>query len=174
MDVTSLPVLPHLPSAESWRESTQLLALWRSPELQILDEALELYENSFRRYSSLCQSYYLQLGARQSEPDLYREQGVRSIREQAQAAWSRAVCDFEVVESAFSTWIHSGHLPVAVPEVYQLRSMIDAGHCQLSRKLLTSRDRRRFSERRHANFDPHENIAGAEESAPLFNNKKMT
>ena len=61
MDPLSIPVLPHLPAAETWRESTYPFASRRSPALQTLDDALETYETSFRRYSGVSQAYYLAL-----------------------------------------------------------------------------------------------------------------
>lgn len=131
VDATSLPVLPNLPGAESWRESTQLAALHPSPLRQSLDEALEMYENSFRRYSSISQAYYVQLNSRQSDPEQYRRQGVRSAREQAEAAFSLAIHDFEAVEVAFNIWTDSPEVQRAVPEVRQLQAMISTGRSQL-------------------------------------------
>ena len=133
MDASLLPVLPHLPSVASWRESTRLFGLLRGPQLELLDEALEIYENSFRRYSGLRQAYYLQLNAHPGEAGFHREQGVQAVRQQAQDAHSRAMEDFCAVESAFSVWFHSGELAVQTPEAYQLRSQLSEGRGQLKR-----------------------------------------
>lgn len=132
MDETSIPVLPHLPAVESWRESTQLAALRRSPRLQSLDDALETYENSFRRYSVISQAYYLKLTACHDEAGLTTGLPFQSARELAESAYSRAVHDFEAVEIAFSTWISGEEGALAVPEVLQLQRLLGAGRSRLS------------------------------------------
>jgi hypothetical protein len=132
MDETSLPVLPHLPAAESWRESSYTLASPRSRQLQTLDDALESYENSFRRYGVISQAYYLQLNAQDDPPGRHRGQEVESVKEEAQMAFSRAVHDFEAVESAFDTWANSAKSSLGEPGVQQLSDLLSAGRSQLS------------------------------------------
>jgi hypothetical protein len=127
----SIPVLPHLPAAETWRASTQSAALHRSPRLQALDDALETYEASFRRYSAISQTYYQTLAA---HPDEVRPSlsGLRvAARELAESAYSRAEEDFEAVERAFNTWVNSGDVSPAAPSARQMDDQLSLGRSQL-------------------------------------------
>ena len=127
----SIPVLPHLPAAETWRESTQSAALHRSPRLQALDDALETYETSFRRYSAISQSYYQTLAARSDEAGLSPTAQCKAARELAESAYSRAADDFGVVERAFNTWINNGDVSLAVPLARQMDDQLSLGRSQL-------------------------------------------
>jgi hypothetical protein len=128
----SIPVLPHLPAVETWRESTQSAALHRSPRLEELDDALATYEASFRRYSVTSQAYYLKLRSSHDEPN-WSHQGpqARAAWEQAEALYSRAAHDFEAVEIAFNAWLDRGDTSRAEPVVQQLDASLSAGRSQL-------------------------------------------
>ena len=127
----SIPVLPHLPAAETWRESTQSAALHRSPRLQALGDALETYEASFRRYSAMSQTYYQTLAAHPDEtrPSLSGQRV--AARELAESAYSRAAEDFEAVERAFNTWVNSGDVSPAAPLARQMDDQLSLGRSQL-------------------------------------------
>jgi hypothetical protein len=131
MDPMSIPILPHLPAAETWRESTYPFASRRSPVLQTLDDALETYENSFRRYGGLSQAYYLALHATSSDSERRASLELQSVREQAGEAFSRAVHDFEAVDVALNTWVNSEAGANIVPAVSALRNLLSAGRSQL-------------------------------------------
>ena len=137
MDV-SIPVLPHLPAAEVWRESTQSAGLQRSPRLQVLDDALETYETSFRRYSAISQRYYRALGARYDDPDQPMTAQCVAARELAESAYSRAVHDFESVEIAFSAWINSRDASLALPLARQMDMLLSTGKSRLDLRFAQS------------------------------------
>ena len=132
MDPMSIPVLPHLPAAETWRESTYPFASRRNPALRTLDDALETYENSFRRYNGVSQAYYLALNAASNEPERLTGLEIQSVREQAEEAFSRAARDFEAVDIAFSLWVESGESSSVMPRVRELQKLLSAGRSQLS------------------------------------------
>ena len=127
----SIPVLPHLPADETWRESTQSAELHRSPRLQALDDALETYETSFRRYSAISQSYYQTLAARSDEAGLSPTAQCKAARELAESAYSRAEEDFGAVERAFNAWINNGDVSLAVPLARQMDDQLSLGRSQL-------------------------------------------
>lgn len=128
----SLPLLPHLPPVETWRESTQSVALHRSPRLQVLDDALEAYEASFRRYSVISQAYYRSLGdARYEETGLPLAAQRLATGELAKSAYSRAVHDFEAVEVAFNAWINHGDASLEMPLANQMDDLLGTGRSQL-------------------------------------------
>jgi hypothetical protein len=128
----SIPVLPHLPAVESWREGTQTAALHRSPRLQTLDDALETYETSFRRYSAISQTYYQALAARPDEAGPSLTAQSVTARDLAESAYSRAVHDFEAVEIAFSAWVNNGDVSLAAPLARQLDDQLSLGRSQLA------------------------------------------
>jgi len=135
----SIPVLPHLPAVETWRESTQSAALHRSPRLQALDDALETYETSFRRYSAISQTYYQTLAARSDDTGLSLTAQCVAARELAESAYARAVEDFEAVEKAFHTWIKNGDLSLAVSSARQMDDQLSFGRSQLELRSAVSR-----------------------------------
>lgn len=135
----SLPVLPHLPAVEAWRESTQSAALHRSPWLQALDDALETYETSFRRYSAISQTYYLALAVRSEDAGPSPTAQWMAARELAESAYSRAVEDFGAVERAFNVWIDNGDVSPAAPLARQMDDQLSLGRSQLELRSAVSR-----------------------------------
>ena len=135
----SIPVLPHLPAVETWRESTQSAALHRSPRLQALDDALETYEASFRRYSAISQAYYQTLAARVDDPGQSLTAQCVAARELAESAYSRAAEDFGEVERAFNTWINNGDVSLAVPLARQMDDQLSLGRSRLELRSAVSR-----------------------------------
>lgn len=128
----SLPLLPHLPAVEAWRESTQSAALHRSPRLQVLDDALEAYEASFRRYGVISQAYYRSLGdARYEETGLPLAAQRLAAGELAKSAYSRAAHDFEAVAVAFNAWINHGDASLEMPLANQMDDLLGTGRSQL-------------------------------------------
>ena len=135
----SIPVLPHLPAVETWRESTQSAALHRSPQLQALDDSLETYEASFRRYSAISQAYYQTLAARADDVGQSLTAQCLAARELAESAYSRAAEDFGEVERAFNTWINNGDVSLAVPLARQMDDQLSLGRSQLELRSAVSR-----------------------------------
>ena len=127
----SIPVLPHLPAVETWRESTQSAALHRSPRLQTLDDALETYETSFRRYSAISQAYLQTLAALADEVGPSPASQSVAALALAESAYSRAVEDFGAVERACNAWINNGDVSLAVPLARQMDDQLSLGRSQL-------------------------------------------
>jgi hypothetical protein len=131
MSNRSIPTLPHLPGVEAWREGAYVCALRRTPRLQSVDDALEAYENSFRRYGDIQQAYYQQVSVYTIQPTRLMGQQVQTIRNWAESAFERAVSDFEAVEAAFNTWVDNEPGAGGALEVFHLRMLLDDGRSKL-------------------------------------------